>query len=215
MIEVNALDVHSPDGRLLLEHLSFKLGESDRLAFTGPNGCGKSTLLRCIAGLEGQVNKINRSLPLTETAYLPTRPLDLLLPWGSVRENIDFFKSAVNKRTKKSKTETETFSGFFRALDYSPGDEDRFHATEVYRLSSGQQALLAIYCALSQLPKLLIADEIFSTLSEQLRSKVAKRLLEQNLTIVCATHDTDFIKSLNASVFNLDNSISSDEHHDF
>lgn len=209
MIEVNALDVHSPDGRLLLEHLSFKLGESDRLAFTGPNGCGKSTLLRCIAGLEGQANNINRSsLSLTETAYLPTRPLDLLLPWGSVRENIDFFRSAVNKRTKKS--EIETFSDFFRALDYSPGDEDRFHTTEVYRLSSGQQALLAIYCALSQLPKLLIADEIFSTLSEQLRSKVAKRLLEQNLAIVCATHDTDFIKNLNARVFDLDDYISSD-----
>lgn len=209
MIDVDALDVFSSDGRLLLERLTFRLGKNDRLAFIGPNGCGKSTLLRCIAGLEGQVNKIKRGLTLSEIIYLPTRPLDLLLPWGSVRENINFFGCLGNKRAKKGGA-CETLSDFFKELNYSSGDDERFLATEVYRLSSGQQALLAIYCALSQQPMLLIADEIFSTLSEQLRSGVAKKIIKQNLTILCATHDTDFINDLDAQVFCLDSYISSD-----
>jgi ATPase subunit of ABC transporter with duplicated ATPase domains len=39
-----------PDGRVLLEDASFRIGEGAKAALVGPNGAGKTTLLRLIAG---------------------------------------------------------------------------------------------------------------------------------------------------------------------
>ncbi|MGH3155381.1 MAG: ABC-F family ATP-binding cassette domain-containing protein [Streptosporangiaceae bacterium] len=39
-----------PDGRLLLNDISFRVGEGSTTALIGPNGAGKTTLLRMIAG---------------------------------------------------------------------------------------------------------------------------------------------------------------------
>ncbi|MBB5078036.1 ABC-F family ATP-binding cassette domain-containing protein [Nonomuraea endophytica] len=49
-IEVDDLTYVLPDGRLLLNEVSFKVGEGVKAALAGPNGGGKTTLLRLIAG---------------------------------------------------------------------------------------------------------------------------------------------------------------------
>jgi ATPase subunit of ABC transporter with duplicated ATPase domains len=49
-IEVSGLTYLLPDGRLLLDEVSFRVGEGAKAALVGPNGAGKTTLLRLIAG---------------------------------------------------------------------------------------------------------------------------------------------------------------------
>jgi sulfate-transporting ATPase len=39
-----------PDGRILFDQVSFRVGEGAKVALVGPNGAGKTTLLRLIAG---------------------------------------------------------------------------------------------------------------------------------------------------------------------
>jgi len=39
-----------PDGRTLLDDVSFRVGEGLTAALVGPNGAGKTTLLRMVAG---------------------------------------------------------------------------------------------------------------------------------------------------------------------
>ena len=39
-----------PDGRVLLDDVSFRVGEGSTAALVGANGAGKTTLLRIIAG---------------------------------------------------------------------------------------------------------------------------------------------------------------------
>ncbi|MEO3794600.1 ATP-binding cassette domain-containing protein [Nonomuraea sp. B10E15] len=49
-IEVSGLAYLLPDGRPLLNDVSFKVGDGAKAALVGPNGAGKTTLLRLIAG---------------------------------------------------------------------------------------------------------------------------------------------------------------------
>ncbi|MFI0486945.1 ABC-F family ATP-binding cassette domain-containing protein [Actinomadura sp. 9N215] len=49
-IEVSGLTYAPPDGRPLLDDVSFRVGAGTKAALVGPNGGGKTTLLRLIAG---------------------------------------------------------------------------------------------------------------------------------------------------------------------
>jgi len=172
------------------------------MVFSGPNGCGKSTLLRYLAGLEAQPDGSKFSAFLDEAAYIPTRPLDLLLPWATVSENVNFFNMLAAVRKSRLDKYMPVDSG--SSLGYCL---DEYMDHYVYKLSSGQQALLAIYCALLQKAPILIADEIFSTLSERLRKKVANFLSNLGLTIICASHDSVFSENLGAEIYELDSHI--------
>ena len=49
-VEAAHLTHHLPDGRLLLDDVSFRIGDGAVAALVGPNGAGKTTLLRLITG---------------------------------------------------------------------------------------------------------------------------------------------------------------------
>ncbi|MGH3203170.1 MAG: ABC-F family ATP-binding cassette domain-containing protein [Streptosporangiaceae bacterium] len=49
-LQVSHLDYYLPDGRLLLDDVSFRVGQGDVAALVGPNGAGKTTLLRLACG---------------------------------------------------------------------------------------------------------------------------------------------------------------------
>ena len=49
-VQVSHLDYYLPDGRLLLNDVSFRVGQGHVAALVGPNGAGKTTLLRLASG---------------------------------------------------------------------------------------------------------------------------------------------------------------------
>jgi energy-dependent translational throttle protein EttA len=49
-VDVTGLRHVLPDGRLLFDDVSFRVGEGAKVALVGPNGTGKTTLLRMVAG---------------------------------------------------------------------------------------------------------------------------------------------------------------------
>ena len=49
-VELSRVGYPLPDGRALLEEVSFRVGEGAKVALVGANGAGKTTLLRIVAG---------------------------------------------------------------------------------------------------------------------------------------------------------------------
>jgi ATPase subunit of ABC transporter with duplicated ATPase domains len=61
-VDVNGVSYQLPDGRPLLDEVSFRVGDGTTSALIGPNGTGKTTLLRIIAGdLESHGGAVTRS----------------------------------------------------------------------------------------------------------------------------------------------------------
>ena len=51
-LDIGGIGYFLPDGRPLLDDVSFRVGDGARVALVGPNGAGKTTLLRIVAGDE-------------------------------------------------------------------------------------------------------------------------------------------------------------------
>ena len=49
-IEVGGVTMILPDGRVLLDEVSFRVADGAHAAMVGPNGAGKTTLTRIISG---------------------------------------------------------------------------------------------------------------------------------------------------------------------
>lgn len=49
-INVVGIEYALSDGRVLLNDVSFRVGDGSKVALIGPNGSGKTTLFRMIAG---------------------------------------------------------------------------------------------------------------------------------------------------------------------
>ena len=61
-VDVNGVSFALPDGRPLLDEVTFRVGDGAVVALIGPNGTGKTTLLRIIAGdLDAQEGSVSRS----------------------------------------------------------------------------------------------------------------------------------------------------------
>jgi ATPase subunit of ABC transporter with duplicated ATPase domains len=61
-VELAGVSYHLPDGRALLDDVSFRVGEGSTVALVGPNGSGKTTLLKIIAGdLTPTTGSVSRS----------------------------------------------------------------------------------------------------------------------------------------------------------
>src|SRR5580698_406746 len=49
-VDVQRVSFALPDGRMLLDEVSFRIGDGQKAALIGPNGAGKTTLLRIVTG---------------------------------------------------------------------------------------------------------------------------------------------------------------------
>jgi NitT/TauT family transport system ATP-binding protein len=166
--------------------LTFRAGQTT--ALVGPSGCGKSTLLRMIAGLEepsaGSV-EIDGAPPVAtlRRAGLSVAFQDpSLLPWRSVRGNIELALNLARRRVDPSEIDQLiTLVGL-----------EGFGETRPAELSGGMRQRAAIARALSTRPGLLLLDEPFGAVDELTRRQLAQdlpRIWEaRGTTTILVTH---------------------------
>ena len=101
MIEIKNLCKNYKD-KVVYNHLNLSFEEKQITSLMGPSGCGKTTLLKILAGLEAYEGGQITGMEAKKIAYVFQE--DRLLPWLTVRENIEYVlmswepKAAYKKR---------------------------------------------------------------------------------------------------------------------
>ena len=187
-----------------LKDLSLSIRRGRRTAVMGANGSGKSTFFLCCNGIlrpdEGQIYYNDQPLSYRKKDLLSLREKvgivfqdpDMQLFCASVYQEISFGPLNLGLSREKAAREVEAV---IRRLGITP-----FRHRPAHALSGGQKKQVALADILVMHPELLILDEPFAALDPShihiIRDMI--RDLEKDsspsgpLTVVIATHDTDF-----------------------
>ena len=191
MLTVKNISAHHAD-KEVINDVCFKLNEGDIACLLGPSGCGKTTLLNTLAGFikptSGGINLDGNTIS-TNSMVLPPEKRSIgmvfqdyaLFPHMTVRKNVGF--GVKDKATRKDIV--DTLLKQVRLAD---------HAEKYpHELSGGQQQRVALARSLAAKPKLLLLDEPFSNLDNELRNQLGLELRsilkDQNITTLLVTHD--------------------------
>ena len=192
ILEINNLQ-HSYDGTTQsIKNVNFKVKSGEFISILGHSGCGKSTLLRLIAGLEEQTKgtiKINGEIISDDKFQTPTEKRGLGLV---VQEKALFPHLSVLKNTSFGIKNNEV--GRSKAMDLLELFEVS-HLASKYpnEISGGEQQRVALARALAPEPIILLLDEPFNALDEDLKNNLhneTKKIIEEkNLTVLMVSHD--------------------------
>jgi NitT/TauT family transport system ATP-binding protein len=192
---VNVTKEFVVDGRAIpaLRDVSLSVAEGETLSVVGPSGCGKTTILRMIQGLEpitrGEIAVNGRAARdgKVDAGFVFQQPL--LLPWFSVRRNIEF---GLRLKTRRSSYTPARRGAVVDALLDLVGLTD-FSGYNPHQLSGGMQQRVNLARALAIEPAVLLLDEPFSALDtltrERLQLVLGQSLSQLGKTAVLVTHD--------------------------
>ena len=188
---------------VVLKDLSLEVAEGEFLSLLGPSGCGKSTLMKTIAGIlparNGWILLDGRDitdLPVHKRGTVVVFQDMRLFPHKSVAENVAFpLKMQGVPKAQRLQT---------AALLLKKVQMDGFESRKPGELSGGQQQRVALARALAAQPKLLLLDEPFSALDENLREDMRHLVLqlqkEFRMTVILVTHDREEALSMSDRV---------------
>ena len=133
-VDLSGIGYHLPDGRVLLDDVSFRVGEGSIVALVGPNGSGKTTLLKIIAGdLTPTTGSVSRSGGLGVMRQF----IGSIRDASSVR---DLLFSLSSPALRRAVTELDRLELQLMEDDSEPGQLRYAHALSDYADAGGYEA---------------------------------------------------------------------------
>jgi energy-dependent translational throttle protein EttA len=210
-----------PDGRILLDDVSFRVGEGAKVALVGPNGAGKTTLLRLIAG----------DLPLATGAVARVGGLGVMRQFvGMIGDSTTLAELALSLAAPALRSAGERLEQATSALESDPDGEksqlryanamtawgdaggyelevvfdtvavavlalpwDSVRHRPVRTLSGGQQKRFALELLLRGTDEVLLLDEPDNFLDVPGKRWLEARLRESPKTVLYVSHDRELL----------------------
>ncbi|GGK01826.1 putative ABC transporter ATP-binding protein [Streptomyces camponoticapitis] len=228
-IDVNSVSYTLPDGRVLLDEISFRVGEGKKAALIGANGSGKTTLLRTIAGdLAPHGGVVNRGGSLGVMRQFIAREgaqvRDLLL--SVVDPRVRRVASAMDaaEAAMGASEDTSAQMAYANALaewgDVGGYDAEvlwdvcttealgmpfeRCRRRAVRTLSGGEQKRLVLEALLRGPDQVLLLDEPDNFLDVPGKRWLESRLTETPKTVLYISHDRELLARTAQSVITVE-----------
>ena len=209
MIEIRGLNKYFGDLHVLKD-IDLTVKEGEKLVIIGPSGSGKSTLIRCVDYLEeptsGEV--IIDGTPLTKKNHLEmARTYSSMVfqqfnlnPNMTVLGNLTLAPIKLQKKSKVKATEAAMAALKRVGLAHKAGEYPQ-------NLSGGQQQRVAIARALCTKQPIILFDEPTSALDPEMVQEVLDVMIElaqENITMICVTHEMGFARQVADRVIFMD-----------
>ena len=221
-VDVSGVRFELPDGRVLLDDVSFRVGEGAKVALVGANGAGKTTLLRIVTGdIVPHAGAITRSGGLGVMRQMVSTP--------GVTENVaDLLLSVSPPRVRAAAAEVErlelmlmdsddekTQMRYATALsDYADAggydievawdvccttalgvSYDKAKYRDLATLSGGEQKRLVLEYLLAGPDEVLLLDEPDNFLDVPGKQWLEGRINESPKTILMVSHDRELLNN--------------------
>lgn len=206
-LKLSSLKFAYNQNNFILKGIDLNIHEGEILSILGPSGCGKTTLLRLISGIEklnqGQI-EIYKKIVSSSNVYTPPNKRDIglvfqekvLFPHLSILQNVKFGICGSSNARKNKALE---FLRLFKVDQYA----NAYPST----LSGGEQQRVAIARAIAPNPKILLMDEPFGSLDDDLKNELrdeTKKIVKQNkTTCILVTHNMDDALSMSDRIIRL------------
>ncbi|ALD44889.1 iron ABC transporter ATP-binding protein FetA [Serratia sp. OLHL2] len=190
-------DIHYQiDRQVILDSVSFTLGEGEFKLITGPSGCGKSTLLKIISSLMN---------PTSGSLYFDGQAIDEMSP-EAYRKQVSY---CFQTPALFGNTVYDNLALPYQIRQEPPAERKmkadlaRFGLPEamltksINELSGGEKQRVSLIRNLQFMPRVLLLDEITSALDEENKRNVNEivhqLVAEHRLAVLWVTHDTEEI----------------------
>ena len=206
---LNLKNIHYEiNSQIILKNINFFIDKGEFISIIGDSGSGKTTLLKIISGLKKQ-NKgeilLNGKILASEEIFIEPENRNLglvvqekvLFPHLKVLANVEF---GIPKDDNKREKAVEMLN--------------KFHISNLmekypHEISGGEAQRVALARTLVTKPKVLLLDEPFNGLNEELKKDIypdIKKMLKDNkITTIMVSHNTSEVKKLSDRIFNLKN----------
>ena len=189
----NLYHAYERDDHVLID-INLSINSGEIVSILGPSGCGKTTLLRIIAGLEDQLSgtiKINGKIVGNEDFILPPEKRCIgfvvqdkaLFPHLNVLDNVSF-------GIQKDKNKYTVAKNYLRLFEV-----EKLAYKFPHEISGGEQQRVALARAMAPCPEILLLDEPFSALDQNLKSQLhhetKKIFKEKGVTVLIVSHDEE------------------------
>ena len=212
--------------KVLLEHVTWQVGDHDRVGLCGPNGAGKTTLLKMLAGLDEPDSGVIQKPNALTLGYLPQ---DGLSHSGRtvVAEASLALKPLLDLKTEMHDLEEKLGDPSLSETDHQTilarysEVQDRFRLSDGYQielkvatvlrglgfepetqdqltdhLSGGWQMRLALAKLLLSAPDLLLLDEPTNHLDLDARNWLEEYLIAYPHSVILVSHDRYFLDAV-------------------
>ena len=219
-IDVSAISLTLPDGRPLLDEVTFRVGAGSTSALIGPNGAGKTTLLRIIRGDQAQesgVVTIDGGLGVMDQfvghgqAGQTVQELLVRVSPGRIRAAAQALESAENALIERDEHDAQmqyatAIAEYADAGGYEhetvwdqctvaalgvPFERARYR--ELVTLSGGEQKRLALEALLRGPDDVLLLDEPDNYLDVPAKRWLEKQLRQTSKTVLLVSHDRELL----------------------
>ena len=201
MIELKNLNKYFGDLHVLKD-IDLTVKEGEKLVIIGPSGSGKSTLIRCVDYLEEptsgeviidgqQVTKKNHLEMARKYSSMVFQQFNLY-PNMTVLGNLTLAPIKLQKKSKDEANKIAMAALQRVGLAQKAGEYPQ-------NLSGGQQQRVAIARALCTKQPIILFDEPTSALDPEMVQEVLDVMIElaqENITMICVTHEMGFARQV-------------------
>jgi NitT/TauT family transport system ATP-binding protein len=190
-VQVTELVKEFDGGIRALDGVTFDVPKGELTSIIGPSGCGKTTTLKIVAGLVEPTSGMVEVDGVPVTGPGPDRAFVFqdfaLMPWATVLRNAAF---GLELRGVARRQREDAAREYVEKVGLS-GFEDAYP----HQLSGGMRQRVGLARALAVDAEILLMDEPFASVDEQIRRQFQEDLLrllsDERKTVIFVTHSIE------------------------